>query len=75
LRIGATNAQVVELLYKYLTKTSADANSVGYWTYQIEQGRFSQAGLDVIAAERDVNKQNINLVGLAQVGLAYLPII
>jgi len=74
LGVGATNAQVVDLLYRNLTKAAADSNAVGYWTHQIEQGAYSQASLALMAAELDVNKQNINLVGLAQVGLAYLPV-
>ena len=73
LGVGASNAQVVDLLYRNLTKAAADSNAVGYWTHQIEQGAYSQASLAVMAAELDVNKQNINLVGLEQVGLAYLP--
>jgi hypothetical protein len=73
LGVGASNAQVVNLLYRNLTKASADANSVGYWTHQIDQGTYSQASLAAMAAELDVNKQNINLVGLMEVGLAYSP--
>jgi hypothetical protein len=74
LGVGASNAQVVDLLYRNLTKAAADSNAVGYWTHQIEQGAYSQASLALMAAELDVNKQNINLVGLEQVGLAYLPV-
>lgn len=74
LGVGASNVQVVDLLYRNLTKAAADSNAVGYWTHQIEQGAYSQASLALMAAELDVNKQNINLVGLAQVGLAYLPV-
>lgn len=75
LGVGASNVQVVDLIYRNLTKASADSNALGYWTHQIEQGVYSQASLAVMAAELDVNEQNINFVGLMQVGLEYTPVV
>ena len=74
LGVGASNAQVIDLLYRNLTKASADLNSIGYWTHQIELGAYSQTSLAEMAAELDLNKDNINLVGLIDAGIAYFPV-
>jgi hypothetical protein len=39
----------------------------------LENQTYTVAGLAVLAADTEYNKANINLVGLVQTGLAYLP--
>jgi hypothetical protein len=39
----------------------------------LDTGRETVASLGMLAADLDINKVNINLVGLAQTGLAYVP--
>lgn len=74
LGIGADHAQVINMLYQNLLQVSADSVAVSYWSNQIELGIFTQAGLAVMAADLDINLQNIKLAGLAINGLDYLPV-
>ena len=71
---GYSHAQLVKLLYQNLLHTQADSGSVAYWSGLLDQGVYTHASLAVMAAELDINKNNINLVGLAQTGLEYLPV-
>ena len=74
LGIGASHAQVINLLYQNLLHVPADANAIVYWSAQLDQGAFTHASLAVMAADLDLNKQNINLIGLASSGLEYTPV-
>jgi serralysin len=74
LGIGATHAQVINLLYQNLLHVPADANAILYWSTLLNQGAFTHASLAVMAADLDLNKQNINLIGLASSGLEYTPV-
>ncbi len=71
---GASHAQVINMLYQNLLKMSADANAIAYWSALLDQGVFTHASLAVMAADLDLNKQNINLIGLASSGLEYTPV-
>jgi serralysin len=74
-RLGsnATNAQVVDLLYTNVVGQAPDAAARKTFTDLLDNGTFTVGGLGVLAAETELNKANINLVGLAQTGLEYLP--
>ena len=74
LGIGASHAQVINLLYQNLLHVPADANAIAYWSALLDQGAFTHASLAVMAADLDLNKQNINLIGLASSGLEYTPV-
>lgn len=74
LGIGASHAQVIDMLYKNLTKTPADSTAIAYWSGLLDQGLFSHESLAIMAAELDLNKQNINLTGLVDTGLEYMPV-
>lgn len=74
LGIGASHAQVINLLYQNLLKAPADANAIAYWSTLLDQGVFTHASLAVMAADLDLNKQNINLMGLVSSGLDYTPV-
>jgi hypothetical protein len=74
-RLGAnaTNAQVVDLLYTKVVGQAPDAATRKTFTDLLDNGTFTVGGLGVLAADTELNKVNINLVGLEQTGLAYLP--
>lgn len=74
LGIGASHAQVINLLYQNLLHVPADADAIFYWSALLDQGAFTHASLAVMAADLDLNKQNINLMGLASSGLEYTPV-
>ena len=68
---GYSHAQLVNLLYQNLLHVNADSGAVSYWSGLLDQGVYTHASLAVIAAELDLNKTNVNLVGLMQTGLEF----
>ena len=68
-----SNDQIVDMLYTNVVGTAPDAATRKSFTDLLDNGTFTVASLGVLAAETDLNKANINLVGLAQSGLEYLP--
>jgi hypothetical protein len=74
-RLGAnaTHAQVVDLLYTNVVRQAPDSVTRKSFTDLLDNGTLTVSGLGVLAAETELNKVNINLVGLAQTGLEYLP--
>ncbi|MDP2793027.1 MAG: hypothetical protein Q8O25_02930 [Sulfurisoma sp.] len=73
-RLGAgfSNAAEVNLLYQNLVGSLPSVADLDYWTGTLTSGQFTQASLAVTAADLDLNTTNINLVGLAQVGIEYV---
>lgn len=76
-RLGAnpTHTQVVDLLYANVVGTAPDAATRKTFTDLLDNHTFTVANLGVLAADTELNKANINLVGLAQTGLEYLPFV
>lgn len=76
-KLGAnyTTADEVTLAYKNLLGTTPSANDLKYWENAVASGQFTHGSLGVMAADLDLNKTNINLVGLAQTGLEFTPVI
>lgn len=74
-RLGAnaSSAQVVDLLYTNVVGQEPDATTRKAFTDLLDNGTFTVSGLGVLAADTEMNKVNINLVGLAQTGLEYTP--
>ena len=71
-RLGAaSNEDVVKLLYTDLVGSAPSASELNYYSGLISSGHFTQAQLGVFAADTSLNSTNINLVGLAAVGLEY----
>ena len=68
-----SNADEVNLLYQNLFGHGPTPAESTFWSDAIDSGQFSQASLAVAAAQLDLNASNIDLVGLTQTGLAYLP--
>jgi hypothetical protein len=75
-RLGAnpTSAQVVDLLYTNVVGVAPDANTRQSFTDLLDKHIYSVASLGTLAADTELNQTNINLMGLQQVGLAYVPI-
>ena len=72
-RLGAnpSSNQVVDLLYTNVVGQAPDANTRKAFADLLDNHTFTVASLGVLAADTDLNKANINLVGLAQTGLEY----
>lgn len=68
-----TAAAEVQLLFTNLVGRAPDAAELGYFVGTLERGEFTAVSLALMAAELDLNAQNIDLVGLGSTGLAYLP--
>jgi hypothetical protein len=76
-RLGPNRShdQVVDLLYTNVVGQAPDAAARKTFTDLLDNGTFTVGGLGVLAAETELNKININLVGLAQTGLEFLPFV
>lgn len=68
-----SDESVVRTLYTNLTGQAPSPQETGHFVGLIASGQFSQAGLARLAADLPLNAANIDLVGLAQQGLDYLP--
>ena len=68
-----TNAQVVTLLYTNIVGVAPDIATRDNLAAYITGGGYTQATFGTVAADTEYNANNINLTGLAQQGLAYLP--
>ena len=73
-RLGpnATNAQVVDLLYTNVVGQAPDAATRKAFVDLLDNHTYTVASLGVLASDTDLNKTNINLVGLVQTGLEYV---
>ncbi len=73
-RLGASpsNASVVNLLYANIVGVQPSASDRDYFVGLITSGAFTQASLGVLAAETDLNADNIGLAGLVETGIAFI---
>ncbi|MEY3215813.1 MAG: hypothetical protein RLZZ280_190 [Pseudomonadota bacterium] len=74
-RLGsqASHGQVVDLLYTQVMQEPPTADVRQGFVDWLDSGQETVASLGVMAAETAFNRANIDLVGLARTGLAYLP--
>jgi hypothetical protein len=74
-RLGSkpSHDQVVNLLYTQLMGQAPSAEVKQGFVSLLDSGTHTIASLGNIAANTDINRTNIDLVGLAKTGLAYLP--
>lgn len=68
-----SNADVVEHVFVHVVGRQATAEEAAYYTGLLDNGAYTQAGLVWMGAGTDVNAATINLAGLADTGLDYLP--
>lgn len=67
-----TPAAEIDLLYRNLTGRPAAPAEIVHWTAELENGALSGISLAQMAAQLDLNAQNIGLTGLAETGLPYI---
>lgn len=67
-----THATEVNLLWKNLIGSLPTAPEAAPYVDLLDRGVLSTADLGVLAAELDLNRANINLVGLQQTGIEYV---
>ena len=67
------HADVVNLLYTNLAGTAPSQADRAQLTGLLDSGAYNPTSLGMLAADSAINGANIDLVGLAQTGLAYLP--
>lgn len=74
-RLGAkpSHDQVVNLLYTQLVGHAPSADVRQGFVGLLDSGFHTISSLGDMAANTDINRDNIDLVGLAKTGLAYLP--
>lgn len=71
----ATNhAVVADLLYKNVVGLSPSAAEAAYYVEMLDNGTHTVSSIAIMAAETSLNLENIDLVGLYQTGLEYLPV-
>ena len=68
-----TNDQIVSTLWKNVFGTTATSADKAPYIKLLDDG-MSAGTLAWLAADSDFNKANINLVGLAQTGIEYIPV-
>ena len=64
---------MVDLLYTNVIGQAPDVATRKTYTTLLDNQTYSVASLGVLAADTEINKANVNLVGLAQTGLAFTP--
>jgi hypothetical protein len=69
----ASHDQVVNLLYTQVVGQAPSEQVRQSFVSLLDSGVHSVGSLGVLAANTDINRTHIDLVGLAQTGLAYLP--
>lgn len=68
-----SSGQVVDLLYTHVVGRAPDAATRQHFTDVLDRHQLSPVELGVLAAQTEQNAARIDLVGLTQTGLAYLP--
>ena len=72
---GAGPQAVVELLFGNVVGRAPTDAERSLFVDLLTSNSYTVAGLGVLAADTDINVANINLVGLAQKGLDYVPFV
>ena len=70
---NASSLSVVELIWNNLIGPPTPADNISQYSVLIDNGAYTSAGLAIVAANNDLNATNIDLVGLAQTGVEYIP--
>ena len=70
---GASNGAVVTLLYTNVVGVAPQPADLAYFVGLLDSHAFTPATLGILAADHSLNLGHIDLVGLAQNGIAYIP--
>jgi Ca2+-binding RTX toxin-like protein len=68
-----SNTDFVRFVYENVVGVAAGPADLAYYVGLLDRGQFTQASLGMLAATVDVNAASVEIVGLAQTGLEYLP--
>jgi len=71
---NVTSTRVVELIFQNVVGSAPDSGSLALYGGILDRGELTPGQLGVMAANIDINQQNIDIVGLAQTGLDYIQI-
>jgi hypothetical protein len=70
---GYSHAQLVDLLYTNVVGSAPTPAVASSFVGMLQRGELSAVDLGIVAAETDLNKLNIDLVGLSAHGLPFWP--
>jgi hypothetical protein len=70
---NASSLSVVELIWNNLIGPPTQADNISQYSALIDNGTYTPAGLAIVAADHSMNTTNIDLVGLSQTGLEFIP--
>ncbi len=70
---GASHRAIVDLLYTNVIGSAPSNDEAAEFVGLLDSHAFTVAALGVHAADTNFNKLNVDLVGLAQTGLEYVP--
>ncbi|NRF69849.1 S8 family serine peptidase [Aquincola sp. S2] len=68
-----SNTDFVRLVYRNVVGIEAPAAELALYVGLLDSGAYSQAELAALACRADINTNSVELTGLADSGLAYLP--
>ncbi len=68
-----TSAQIVDLMYTNVIGSPPPPGAKAYYMNLLDSGAFTVGKLALLAADSSYNIAHVNLVGLAQTGLDYIP--
>jgi serralysin len=67
-----TNESVVSLLFNNLAGAAPSAGDLATFVGLIDNGTFTPVTLAILAADNEINTNNINLIGLSSAGLEFI---
>ncbi len=70
---GRSNAAFVSTVYKNVVGTAPGAADLAMFVGLLDNGQHTQASLGLLAAQVGLNVQSVELVGLSNTGLEFLP--
>ena len=71
---GPSHTAVVTLLYTNVVGVPPDAAALANFVGLLDRHEFTPATLGILAADFSLNLENINLVGLANTGVEFIPL-
>jgi hypothetical protein len=70
---GRSNTAVVNHLYRNVVGTAPSAADLAQFVSMLDSGAHTQESLALLACQVDVNTQSVDLVGLADTGIEFVP--
>jgi Ca2+-binding RTX toxin-like protein len=68
-----SNTDFVRFVYENVVGVAAGPAELAHFVGLLDRGQFTQASLGALAATVDINAASVEIVGLAETGLEYLP--